>query len=44
MVDVVPDEQVISGHEADAVEIGQGPAGDRSMPDPPLDGSIRSGA
>jgi hypothetical protein len=33
MADVVPDEQVLSTHEAEAVEIRQGPAGDGSKPD-----------
>jgi hypothetical protein len=33
MTIVVPDEQVLSGHEAEAAEIRQGPAGDRSKSD-----------
>jgi hypothetical protein len=32
MADVVPDQQVLSGHESEAVEVQQGPAGvDRSL-------------
>jgi hypothetical protein len=33
MADVVPDEQGLSGHEAEAIEIQRGPAGERSKPD-----------
>jgi hypothetical protein len=34
MADVVPEEPVLSGHEAYAVEISRSPAADRSKPDP----------